>query len=392
MPKLGETMEFGMLAKWRKKEGDKVEKGDIIFDVETDKAAFEVEAIKKGYLRKIVITPGDDPIKVLTVVGYIADSMKEPVPDEKSPADKRPVSKSPAFVEPAIEKESTAKEGPVIAEKQDRKGRLFISPLARKMAKQSGIDISAIMGTGPGGRIVGRDIKSGRAGETEPVKTVSRVNRIVAERMTLSKATIPHFYLSQKINMTKAVKLRNKIKEDIKKKHSVNLTITDFILQATGKALQKFPNLNALWENDSLRISKSININIAVSFEEELYVPVIKDVQVLSIRQIAKERTKLVKSIHARKIDLDTLLGGTFTLSNLGNIGIESFAAIINPPQVGIMATGSILKEPVVSGDKIIIADIMNVSLSCDHRATNGMYGAKFLVYFKELLETPSEE
>ncbi len=395
MPKLGETMEVGILAKWRNKEGDKVEKGDIIFDVETDKAVFEVEALKKGFLRKIVVAPSEDEIEVLSVVGYIADSMKEPVPEGDSAPTPAPAVKEAAPTEPTLEKSPISKGKPDIKMTRGPKGRIFISPLARKMAQEKGIDITAVPGTGPGGRIVARDIKSGGqpviAETAKTGKTPSRANKIVAERMTLSKTTIPHYYLSQKINMTKAVKLRNKIKGDIKKKHKVNLTITDFIIQALSKTLQEFLNLNALWENDSLHISKEINIGVATSWDDELFVPVIKNAQKLKIIDIAKERTKLVTSIRTKKIDIDTLTGGTFTLTNLGNIGPESFAAIINPPQVGILAMGSISKEPCVAGNKVVIADIMNVTISCDHRAINGMYGAKFLVHIKELLEAPDK-
>lgn len=403
MPKLGETMEFGALIKWHKKEGDTVEKGEILFEVETDKAVFENEAVRSGYLRKIVIPASDDNIKVLKVVGYLADSMDEPIPAEEQvskPPPNLPLKKGDGMKE----KEPKVKE----VSKAERK-RIFISPLARKMAKESGIDISIIIGTGPKGRIVARDIKAALPAKEVPfketkrikefpkdikapvtrIKELSRVNKIAAERVTLSKTTIPHFYLSQKINMTEAVKLRSQLKDKVQEKYSVKLTITDVIIKALSLSLQKFGDLNGTYENEVLKLTNSINIGLAVAAEDDLYVPVIKNSQNLSISQIAIERTNLIDSVRSRKIDLDKLTGGTFTLTNLGNTGIENFAAIINPPQLGIIATGSILKEPVVSGEEIVISDIMRATLSCDHRVVNGVYGAQFLLYFKELLESP---
>jgi len=383
MPKLGETMEFGTLVKWRKKEGDKVNKGDILFDVETDKAVFEFESPKAGLLRKIVVPASEEQIPVLTIVGYISDSMDDVIPAEKKEEEKtKPVAKPKEIPAQKIVKPS--KKAPA---------RIFISPLARKMAKEKNLDISTIHGTGPGGRIVARDIPLAQPTQTEKLtttKTPSRARKIMAERMTLSKTTIPHFYLLQKINMTKAMILRSKLKKEYQEKFSIKLTITDLLIKALSKALQKFSNLNGTYENNSLNISNSINIGIAVSFEDELYVPKIKNVQELDLIGIAKQRTCLVENIYSRKIDLDSLSGGTFTLSNLGNMGLEGFVPIINPPEIGILGTGTIKKELTIENEKMMIADMMQTALSCDHRAINGMYGAEFLIYFKELMENPS--
>ncbi len=390
MPKIGETMELGILIKWHKKEGDLIKKGDILFEIETDKAVFEHEAVEGGYLRKILVPAGEDLVKVLAVVGYIADSMEEPVPDHKVEAEKK-VSK----------KKQDREEKKELSSDKGKKGsvpdshRIFISPLAKKMAEEAGIDISAITGTGPGGRIVVRDIKSDTSvkdsafKEDTEIKKLSRVNKITAERLTQSKATIPHYYIFEKIEMSEVIKLRSQIKKGIKDKYSSRLTYTDIILKALSLSLQKYPDFNGTYKDGVLKLSNSINIGLAVASGDELYVPVIKNIQNLTLGQIALERADLINAVADKKITPDKLSGGTFTLSNMGNTGLAGFTAIINPPELGILAAGSILKEPVVLEDKIIISDIMHVTLSCDHRIINGMYGAGFILYFKEVLESP---
>ena len=403
MPKLGETMESGILIKWHKKEGDKIEKGDILFEIETDKAVFEHEAVKSGYLRKIVVPEGKDMVLVLIVVGYIADSMDEPIPDpeEDQGSAKKDQGMKKEIIKEDFKKEKAKKEDAPL--KDDAKkistaggGRIFISPLARKMAFEASIDISSVKGTGPGGRIVARDIKSFTdskdavpAGEGTRVKELSKVNKIVAERLSLSKTTIPHYYLFQKINMTEAIKLRTQLKKKVKEKYFVDLTFTDIILKALSLSLQKYNDMNGTYIDGELRLSTSINIGMAVAWNDELYVPVINNTQDIPIGRIAEERTDLIESIIERKINPDNLSGGTFTLSNLGSTGLENFTAIINPPELGILAVGAIAREIIVLDNKISMADIMHVTLSCDHRVINGMYATKFLVHFKEILESP---
>ena len=314
--------------------------------------------------------------------------MEEPVPDQKVEAEKKVTGKKPDE-----KKESLPVKGEKVFEHD--KGRIFISPLAKKMAEEADIDISTITGTGPGGRIVARDIKgvtpmkgSDFKEDTE-IKKLSRVNKITAERLTQSKATIPHYYIFEKIEMSEVIKLLGQIKKGIKDKYSARLTYTDIILKALSLSLHKYPDFNGTYKDGLLKLSSSINIGLAVASGDELYVPVIKNTQNLTLGQVALERADLINAVQDKKITPDKLSGGTFTLSNMGNTGLAGFTAIINPPELGILAVGSTLKEPVVLEDKIIISDIMNVTLSCDHRVINGIYGASFILYFKEVLESP---
>lgn len=380
MPKLGETMESGKLIKWHKKEGDLVERGDVLFEVETDKTIFEVEAPKKGFLHTILIPESDEEVPVTITVGYIAESMDEPLPEkaiEQKKAEERPA--------PVVSQDKAPEES-VITQVQ-KTGRILTSPLARRLARERGLDPANIRGSGPNGRIEARDIKSIPAeGSTIPL---SQVRKITAERMTLSKTTVPHFYLFHTVDMTRALELREQLKEDLSKRYSVKLTITDIIVGALAGALREYPDMNSAYGNNGIERKERIHIGLAMASGSDLFVPVIRDVDLLNISEIARQRTGLMEKTRTGKLRPDDLEGATFTLTNLGNTGLEGFIAIINPPQVGILATGSILKKPVVRNGQLGIADLMEVSLSCDHRVVNGMDAAQFLLRFIRFLEDP---
>ncbi len=373
MPKMGETMESGKLIKWHKKEGDLVERGDVLFEVETDKTIFEVEAPKKGFLHTILIPESDEEVPVTITVGYIAESMDEPLPEkaiEQKKAEERPA--------PVVSQDKAPEES-VITQVQ-KTGRILISPIARRLARERGLDPANIRGSGPNGRIEARDIKSIPAeGSTIPL---SQVRKITAERMTLSKTTVPHFYLFHTVDMTRALELREQLKEDLSKRYSVKLTITDIIVGALAGALREYPDMNSTYGNNGIERKERIHIGLAMASGSDLFVPVIRDADLLNISEIARQRTGLMEKTRTGKLRPDDLEGATFTLTNLGNTGLEGFIAIINPPQVGILATGSILKKPVVRNGQLCIADLMEVSLSCDHRVVNGVDAAQFLLRY----------
>ncbi len=382
MPKLGETMEEGTLLKWFKKEGDKIEKGESLFEVTSDKTSFEVEAETEGVLRKILIQPGETPIPVTKVIGYLADNMEENLPEIKGVGVGfiRPETTGVINVATTIEN-SDAINLPKIEEEKER---VSISPLAKRLAKEKDIDIAKIKGSGPAGRIEKSDILKitgeSKAGEFES-KPLAGIRKAIAQRMTKSKTTIPHYYLQAEIGMEAIAKSREEKK----------FSYTDFILKATATALSEFPLMNASIVGEDTRIYKKVNIGLAIATEIGLLVPVIKEVNKKSLGEISQERIALREKAVQNKLSPHDLAEGTFTISNLGTFGVDNFTAIINPPQVGILALGMIKESPVAVEGKVTVKKIMKVTLSADHRLIDGVYGAQFLQRIKELLETPEE-
>lgn len=397
MPKLGETMEEGVISKWRKKEGEKIEKGEILFEVMTDKANFEVESPESGIVRKI-FAKEEETVPVTKVIGYIASSIDEEIPSAPPEVEVKPT-------QPQI----TAQVSVPKVEVGPSKGeRIKASPLARKLAEEKGIDLSKIKGSGPDGRIEKKDvlkaIETGAPPKLEvPVPDgakfipVTGVRKIIAERMTQAFQTIPHFYLDIEVDMTEAVNLREKMK-----KEKVYFSHNDLIIKAAAEALKFFPIVNGYFAQDKIILNPNINIGIAVartviqktsSGEEmelyELVVPVLKDADKKKLIEIAAESKELIKKARENKLNLDDLSGGTFTISNLGIMGIDVFSAIINPPQATILASGEIKKRPMVIDGKIEIRSTVKFSLSCDHRIVDGALGARFLQKFKEILKNP---
>jgi len=381
MPKLGETMEEGEIIKWLKKEGDRVEKGEPLLEIATDKANMEIEATDSGFLRKILAKEGER-ISVTETIGYITDSMEEKIPGE--------------------EEVQVPSEEKVEKEIEFERERIKASPLARKLAKEKGIDLNKLKGTGPGGRIVKEDVL--RAVE-EKAKTevfeekiasekreiaLARVERIMAQRMQLSKKEIPHFYLTVEVNFSETVKMRNDLLEEFEKEKGLHLSYTDFLIKACARALSKFPRVNSHYKDGKIISFPYVNLGLAVAREKGLVVPVIKNADKKSLVEIAKERTNLVKKATEDKLSLEDLEGGTFTLSNLGMMQIKNFVAIINPPQTCLLATGEIKERPIVAEGKISIAPLMEMTLSCDHRVVDGYLGSKFLAEVKRSLEKPA--
>jgi pyruvate dehydrogenase E2 component (dihydrolipoamide acetyltransferase) len=385
MPKLGDTMDEGVLCKWLKKEGDKVEKGEAFFEVTTDKANLEAEASKSGFVRKLIAKEGDK-FKVTEVIAYVADSMDEPLPvlEEK----KTKVSGVSAVVE---NKTAAVNSSPL------EEGRVNASPIAKRLAKEKGIDISKVKGTGPGGRILEKDITDYKPGsETASaapagakVIPLSGIRKVIAQRLSKSKQEIPHFYLTVEVDMTALSRIRALKVEALEKQHGIRVSINDFVVYAVAKALKAFPLLNSLFENLEIRQFDDCNIGFAVSLENGLVVPVIKKADKKTVVEIAKESKLLSAKAKENKLSPEDMAGGTFTISNMGMLKVDEFSAIINPPQVAIVAVGAVKPAPVVIEDKIVVRSMMKMTISADHRAVDGAYAAAFMNKVKEILQAP---
>jgi len=374
MPKLGQTVEESTVGKWLKKEGDKIEKGDVLLEITTDKATLEVESFANGVLRKIVHKEGD-VVPVLAVIGYIAGSMDEEIPE-----------KPQEQLQEEKKEEKTSVDEPV-QEVQDKsnieEGRIKISPLAKRLAKEKGVDITKVNGTGPGGRIVKEDILAFGVAEKIAAKTipVKGMRKVIAERLQKSFQTIPHFYLSTEIDMTECVKARTE--------KSPKPAFDDIIIKASALAISENPEINSSFKGDSIEIVGDINIGLAVAVEDGLVVPVIRNADKLPISDISRSRDELVKKAREGKLLPSDYEGGTFTISNLGMFEIDNFSAIVNPPQSAILAIGRIKQKPVVIDGNIGIRSMMQVTASFDHRCIDGALGAKFLQKVKGYLENP---
>ncbi|MCK5527590.1 MAG: 2-oxo acid dehydrogenase subunit E2, partial [Candidatus Latescibacteria bacterium] len=318
-----------------------------------------------GFLRKILSNEGDT-VSVSETIGYIADSMEEELPQGSDKTE----TPSPASGE--IKK-------------------IKASPRAKKIAEERGIDLSRITGSSPGGRITRKDVEDFQSSDQTPSEVIplSGMRKTMAERLSRSKREAPHFYLQTEVDMSDAVRMRQSLLEEIEKRHGVRLSYTDMIIKSVAQALTEFPMLNATFENGEIRLSGQVNVAVAVSVEEGLIVPVVREANGKTLRQITQEKTGLIARAKANQLALEDLSDGTFTLSNLGMFDVDGFIGIINPPQVGLLAVGRIKEMPRVIDRQVAIREVMNVSLSIDHRAVSGAYGAQFLSRAKELLEKP---
>lgn len=400
MPKLGETMEEGIITKWRKKEGEKIEKGEILFEVMTDKANFEMESPAAGIVRRL-FAKEDETVAVTKIVGYIASSMDEEVPSA-------PASEPVKSVGGAQTTQPVPSKQEEVVSRADTGDRIKVSPLAKRLAKEKGIDLSSVKGSGTGGRIEKEDIlkivESSSVEEVEisipkDAKTipVKGVRKIIADRMTQAKQTVPHFYLTSEVDMTKAVELRDKFKQE-----KIYFSHNDLIVKAVAEALKEFPIVNGYFAGDRIVLNPYVNVCIAVTRPAvqktsagedmdvgELVVPVLKDADKKNLLDIAVESKELIRKARENKLNLDELEGGTITVSNLGSIGIDVFTAIVYAPQATLLAVGEIKKRPVAIDDKIEIRSVAKFTLSCDHRIVDGSMGARFLQKLKAILENP---
>jgi pyruvate dehydrogenase E2 component (dihydrolipoamide acetyltransferase) len=416
MPALSPTMTEGNLAKWLKKEGDEVHSGDVLAEIETDKATMEVEAVDEGRIGRILVPEGAQGIKVNAPIALLlgegedssalanfAEAPAKPVAPRQEPSPPPPV----------------AAQEPAPAEERGN-GRIFASPLARRMAQQAGLDLRTIRGSGPQGRIVKFDIEAAlsTAAAPQPVRpavapqpapappavlTKERVaalagnapyterpltamRRVIARRLTESKQTVPHIYLTVDCTIDQLLKIREELNA---KSDAYRISVNDFVIRATALALRQVPAANASWSDEAILLWNTVDIAVAVALDDGLITPIVKAADRKGLAAIANETKDLATRARAGKLKLEEFQGGTFSISNLGMYGVRDFAAVINPPHGGILAVGAGAQRPVVKNGAIAVATVMSCTLSCDHRAVDGAVGAQFLAAFKKLVEDP---
>ena len=410
MPRLSDTMTEGVIAAWQKNVGDTVKKGDVLADIETDKATMELESYKDGILLYQGAVAGEK-IQVndlLCIIGPAGMSIDAIVAAAKSGG--VVVASAPAAVEAAPAASPVAAPAPVAQAVVVNDGRILASPLAKKLAADKGIDLKFVKGSGDNGRITKSDVESftpaavaPAASTASPVATsaaapvvasgvesyeevpVSQMRKVIARRLSESLFTAPHFYLTMSINMDAAVAARVKLNENAKVKISFN----DMVLKATSLALKQNPKVNSSWLGDKIRYNHHVNIGVAVAVEDGLLVPVVRFADTLTLSQIGAQVKDFAQKAKDKKLQPSDWEGSTFTISNLGMFGIDEFTAIINPPDACILAVGGISQEPVVKNGAVVPGNVMKVTLSCDHRVVDGATGAAFLQTLKSLLEEP---
>ena len=417
MPRLSDTMTEGVIAGWHKNVGDVVKKGEVLADIETDKATMELESYKDGILlhqgakagEKIMVNDllciiGKEGLDVAGIVAAVKSGAGAPAPE---------ASAAPAAAVPAAATVAQVASAPAVIETVVNEGRIFASPLAKKLAAEKGVDLKFIKGSGDNGRITKSDVDAyvpaaasvaAPAAAAKSAETaapafapsvsgqvsftdvpVSQMRKVIAKRLSESLFTAPHFYLTMSIDMDAAMAARVKINEVAKTKISFN----DMVLKATAMSLKQHPKVNSSWMGDFIRYNNHINIGVAVAVEEGLLVPVVRFADAKSLSQIGAEVKDFAQKAKDKKLQPADWEGSTFTISNLGMFGIDQFTAIINPPDACILAVGGITAEPVVKNGQVVAGNVMKVTLSCDHRVVDGATGAAFLQTLKQLLEEP---
>jgi len=465
MAQLSPTMEEGRLLEWMVQEGDRVEPSDILAEIETDKANMDIEALKGGVIRKIVVEAGatvpvgaiigiigepDEDISALLAEAEASMAGTPPVEDAEEPPDsgeaedsaeeppppvapaahtpEAPIAEPVSAAEPAVEPETQvpAPSAPVVETAHSHvaessvTGRLRVSPVARRMAEQAGLDLGLIEGSGPGGRILKDDVEQAIAtGSARPVAAtalpsaspvasaapsvapatgparlvakdieLSMMRKAIATRLSQSIGPIPHFFLTSEIDMGRALDMRKEMNQRIAPE---KVGVNDLLVKATAEALARHPEINASWEGDRIRYHASADIGIAVAVEDGLITPVLHEADRKGLLQIARESVDLVARARERKLVPEEYQGATFSVSNLGMFDIDQFTAIINPPEAGILAVGSTIEKPVVEDGEVVVRRRMRVTMSCDHRVIDGATGARFLRTFRSMLENPLE-
>ena len=404
MPKLSDTMTEGVVAEWHKKVGDEVSSGELLAEIESDKATMEFESFYDGVLLHIGVEKGKGAVvdSILAIIGEkgedISELLKEaaaPKPEEKKEEKKEEEQKKEQKAEPQSEPKASASSAPktVAAPPTSSSGRVVASPLAKRLALDKGIDISRVPGSGDGGRIIKRDIEAysqhgpSAANAVESFQDVelSQMRKTIARRLAESKFSAPHFYLTMKIDMDAMMDARDSINSVSKIKISFN----DLVIKAAAASLKEHPQVNAAWMGDYIRYNQHVHVGVAVAVPEGLLVPVVRFADTKRLGEISSEVKDFVLRANDKKLQPKDWEGNTFTVSNLGMFGIDEFTAIINPPDSCIMAVGGIEEIPVVKNGQIVPGNVMKVTLSCDHRVVDGASGAKFLKTFKKLMENP---
>ncbi|MEW6060974.1 MAG: pyruvate dehydrogenase complex dihydrolipoamide acetyltransferase [Bacteroidota bacterium] len=398
MPKLSDTMEEGIILKWRKKEGDKVKAGEIIAEIQSDKADMEQEAYDSGVLLKIFPKEGEAvkvgaPLVIIGKEGEDISALLAGMTTTKQPVDSKQEA-TPVAAEPIATSATMAVSTPAVTV-TGGDTRIKASPLAKKIAQEKNIDLRTIKGSGPFGRIVKADVEAQTATPSmsrkvlAPLQTkeipLSMMRKTIAKRLLESKATIPHFYLTIEMNMKRAIDFRASLNEITGAKISYN----DIVMRAVALALRENPKANSSFMGDKIIEHGRIDVGFAVAVDEGLITPIIRNADQKTLAEISTESKELAKRAREGKLKLEEFTGGTFTVSNLGMYDIENFAAIINPPEGAILAVGTIVEKPVVENGQIVVGHTMKVTLSCDHRVVDGAIGAEFLQSFKRFIENP---
>ena len=417
MPKLSDAMESGKIIKWLKKEGDRIQGGDILAEVETDKADVEMEAFGAGVLRKILV-PAGETAAIGALIGVIAEpgddiaalvaSAPAPVPAPAGAVSATAPAPRPAAATPSAPPTPVARPAAVVGAPAAvpaglgqgfQSGRVKASPLAKKIAAQTGVDLRLIQGSGPGGRIIRRDVEAAGSGAAPAIAMpaaaagaefedvpLTQIRAAIARRMPLSKAPVPHFYVTSEVAMDHAWELREQLNT---LEGQPKISVNDLVIRACALALLKHPGVNASLQGDAIRVFHRAHIGIAVALEDGLITPVLRDCQAKPLAQIAVEARDLVERARNRKLRAQELSGATFSISNLGMFDVTEFSAIINPPEGAILAVGSVRRVPVVDETGLGVGRRMMLTISCDHRVMDGAMGARFLQDVKRLLEEP---
>lgn len=425
MPKLSPTMEEGQISRWLKKEGDKVSMGEPLAEIDTDKATMEMQALANGVLRKILINDGQSaPLGQLIAIiaepnediaSLLSEAPAAAPAKEEQPKQEQEKAAEPPPPQPQARAAAAASAGPAprsVDNGQPRSasadsGRMIVSPLAARMAAEAGIDLRSLQGSGPGGRIIKRDIEAALSEpKPEPAfprivppgqipqigatayrdEPASEIRKVIARRLVTSLGPVPHFFLTSEIEMDRAAEMRrgiNALDPDLK------ISINDIIIKVAAAALIQHPEVNASFQERFVRYYERADIGVAVAIEDGLITPVVRAADQKSLSQIAAEVRELAERARSRRLKPEEYTGATFSISNLGMFGIDEFTAVINPPEGAILAVGAMAPKPVVRDNEIVIRQMMRVTMSCDHRVIDGATGAKFLQTFKKILENP---
>lgn len=402
MPALSPTMEEGNLVKWHKKEGDAIEAGVVIAEIETDKATMEVEAVDEGVLGKILIEEGAEGVKVNTLIALLLEEGEDAavLAGYASSAANSTPAETNAPKEALSEAKSEVAATTASNDQPQSEDRVFATPLARRIAAEKSIDLSNVSGSGPHGRVVKADVESFTSAAPasssqsqvfniqghQDIK-LSNMRKVIAKRLSESKQTIPHFYLTVECELDRLLAMRADV--NMSREKDGRISVNDFVIKAMAMALITNPDANVMWMGDSMRHFNTVDLSVAVAIDGGLVTPIIKNAELKTLSQISTEMRDLASRARDGKLKPEEFQGGTFSLSNLGMYGIDTFSAIVNPPQAGILAVGAGTEQVVVKNGEITTATIMSATLSVDHRAIDGAVGAKLLSSFKRFIENP---
>ncbi|MBB2198266.1 pyruvate dehydrogenase complex dihydrolipoamide acetyltransferase [Gluconacetobacter sp. 1c LMG 22058] len=411
MPALSPTMTEGKLARWLKKEGEAIASGDVIAEIETDKATMEVEAVDEGTLGRILVEAGTEGVKVNAPIAILV-AEGEAVPDAVPTAGAPEAAPAAPAATPAVASAppAAAPAPAPVAEAAPKAGRVFASPLARRIAAQKGVDLGAVKGSGPNGRIVRRDVEAAVAAPVaapaapkatpQPTPAIdvphtavpnSSVRKVIARRLTEAKSTIPHFYVAMDVELDALLALRAQLNASSPAEGpgAFKLSVNDLLIKAVAVTLRRVPKVNASYTEDATILYDDVDVSVAVSVPDGLITPIIRNADRKSLSQISNEAKELIARARAGKLKPQEFQGGSFSISNMGMYGVKEFSAIINPPQAAILAIAAGEKRAVVKGDALAIATVMTVTLSVDHRVVDGALAAEWVAAFRSVVESP---